>query len=213
MINRLMARAHNKLVFQRRKRTLVRMLAEFLTGNKSFVDVGSGDGSIALLVKQSLGDAKVSGIDILVRPDTAIEVKEFDGKKIPHEDNFADAVTFVDVLHHTDNPDELLSEAARVARKCVVIKDHLSESRFDFAVLRFMDWVGNAPHGVVLPYNYAPRAEWERRFADAGLQIDAFTTDVPLYPWPFSMLFGRSLHFVARLTPAGETPSANPQES
>jgi len=102
----------------------------------------------------------------------------------------------------------LISEAGRVARKAVIIKDHLSENALDHWTLRLMDWVGNAPHGVVLPYNYAPRKDWETWFEKAGLKVDVFDTDVPLYPFPLNLVFGRKLHFVARLTPVDGTPAA-----
>jgi hypothetical protein len=61
-----------------------------------------------------------------------------------------------DVLHHTTDPMVLLREAARVARRSLIIKDHRT-SRIGAAVtLRFMDWVGNRPHHVPLTYNYWP---------------------------------------------------------
>ncbi len=57
----------------------------------------------------------------------------------------------------------------------------------------------NARYGVKLPYNY-----WqERRRFEAcevlGLRVGAWGRDLRLYPWPFDWVFGRSLHFVARL--------------
>lgn len=207
---RLIGSLHKSLVFNRRRSVLARMLADQLAGNDSILDVGSGDGSLALELGTRLGDVKVTGIDVFVRPDTAIEITEFDGSTIPFDDNSVDAVTFVDVLHHTDDPAGLLAEAARVSRNCVVIKDHLQESLFDRLTLRFMDWIGNAPHGVVLPYNYASRKTWDSWFDAADLKNLALTKDVPLYPWPFSLLFGRSLHFIARLEPAESTLTATP---
>jgi hypothetical protein len=63
-----------------------------------------------------------------------------------------------------------------------------------------MDWVGNAHHGVVLPYNYWPEKRWRDAFADLGLGVGDWTQRVPLYPWPASWVFQRRLHFVARLT-------------
>jgi len=68
--------------------------------------------------------------------------------------------------------------------------------------LRFMDWVGNAPHGVVLPYNYQSSGQWGGYFRDAALSIARFDTAIPLYPFPFSLLFGRKLHFIAELKPS-----------
>jgi hypothetical protein len=109
---------------------------------------------------------------------------------------------FVDVLHHAPNSQgitRLLAEACRVSRRFVLIKDHLSESGFDFKTLQFMDWVGNRPHGVVLPYNYRSRDQWNQYFSLAGLNVHDWNDRIPIYPFPFSALFGRRLHFIARL--------------
>ena len=50
----------------------------------------------------------------------------------------------VDVLHHTDDPGILLSEARRVTRRAVVLKDHTRDYMAG-ATLRLMDWGANAP--------------------------------------------------------------------
>ena len=77
----------------------------------------------------------------------------------------------VDVLHQTDDPMNLLREAVRVARQAIVIKDHLLQGAFAYPTLRFMDWVGNARHGVALPYNYWTPAEWHGAFDKLGLAV------------------------------------------
>ena len=69
-----------------------------------------------------------------------------------HPDASFDVVMFVDVLHHTDDPLLLLQEAQRVG-KIILVKDHFRKGFLAGPTLRFMDWVGNAHHGVVLPYN------------------------------------------------------------
>jgi len=194
---------HASLVFDRRTRVLSDRLGRLTKGCESGLDIGTGDGRIARLIMDKNPTIRIEGIDIMVRPETLIPVTKFDGRRIPFADNSFDAVSFVDVLHHTDNQLDLLREAARVSRKLVVIKDHLSENAFDHATLRFMDWVGNAPHGVVLPYNYASRTQWMDWFRQAGLKVESFDTAIPLYRWPFSVLFGRGLHFIASLQPMG----------
>ena len=105
----------------------------------------------------------------------------------------------MDVLHHTQDPAILLREAVRVSRSFVLLKDHLDENIFDDITLRFMDWVGNRPHGVVLTYNYQSRSQWANCFSKCGLVETTWTTRVPLYPPPFSFVAGRRLHFVALL--------------
>ena len=202
MFKKSIGQAHEKLVFNRRVRVLVDQIGALLPPDAEMLDVGTGDGQIAKMIGEQQSGTRVQGIDIMQREVIHIPVTLFDGTTIPMDDNSVDVVTFVDVLHHTDDPQVLISEAARVARKAVIIKDHLSENTLDHATLRAMDWVGNAPHGVVLPYNYAPRRKWDDWFAVAGLNTDKFVTDIPLYPAPLSWVFGRKLHFIARLIPS-----------
>ena len=73
----------------------------------------------------------------------------------------------------------------------------------DDVTLRFMDWVGNRPHGVVLTYNYQSRKQWAEYFLRCGLKEETWTSEVSLYAWPFSLLVGRKLHFVAMLGKTG----------
>jgi SAM-dependent methyltransferase len=202
MLKKTLGRVHDRLVFNRRVRVLVDQIGALVPAGAQMLDVGTGDGQIAKMIGEKQAGAQVQGIDIMLRAKTHIPVSLFDGTTIPFADNGVDVVTFVDVLHHTADPQRLISEAARVARRAVIIKDHLSENAFDHATLRLMDWVGNAPHGVVLPYNYAPRADWDGWFATAGLATDVFDSAIPLYPAPASWVFGRQLHFIARLVPA-----------
>jgi SAM-dependent methyltransferase len=190
---------HDKYVFNRRIRVLARALADLLPQHATVLDVGCGDGNIARLLIEARPDIKIEGIDVLVRPTTHIPVTEFDGHTIPFPDRSFDVVMFVDVLHHTEDPMTLLTEARRVARRAVVLKDHCRDGLLAGSTLRFMDWVGNARHGVVLPYLYWPEASWRSAFRDLGLTPDPWIPKLGLYRWPFSMMFDRKLHFVAKL--------------
>jgi SAM-dependent methyltransferase len=198
----LLKRAHGRAVFGRRVRVLSDFLAARVPSGASVLDIGCGDGAIASSITQKNPSVSVRGIEFAPRPTCLIECAPFDGVTIPHASASFDVCMFVDVLHHA--PDRqgiagLLSEACRVSRRFILIKDHLSESRFDFKTLQFMDWVGNRPHGVALPYNYQSRAEWDRYFLQACLTIQSWCDRIPIYPFPFSALFGRGLHFVAML--------------
>ncbi len=150
----LLAGLHGALVFNRRTRVLSECLAEMLPAHARVLDVGCGDGLIDHLITQRRPDVSIMGIDLIVRPETHVTVQTFDGTHIPFPDGAFDVVMFVDVLHHTDEPETLLREARRVARHGVVHKDHTRDGVLAGATLRFMDWVGNAPHGIPLPYNY-----------------------------------------------------------
>ncbi len=190
---------HEKLIFQRRVKKLAHHLGSQLPNKCSLLDIGCGDGLIDHLISQIKPGLKIEGIDVLIRPETFIPVKAFDGKSIPYADNSFDVVMFVDVLHHTDDPFALLQEAQRVARQAVLIKDHLKHGIFSASTLRFMDWIGNAHHGVTLPYNYWMTEQWQQAFKSLALHITYWETNLHLYPFPASLLFDRSLHFVAYL--------------
>lgn len=190
---------HGKLVFDRRIQRLAAAIAERLPRDARVLDVGCGSGDLALLVMQIRPDVRIEGIDVLVRPDTAIPVHAYDGSHIPFPDNVFDAAMVIDVLHHTDDPGAVLAEIARVAPK-VIIKDHFRDGVAAGLTLRFMDWVGNAAHGVRLPYNYLSQREWRSVWSRLQLGASAVTTRLALYPRPFSWFFDRGLHFVAVLS-------------
>ncbi len=190
---------HARWVHARRVEVLAAMLAELIPAAAQVLDVGCGDGRIGRLMQQTQPSITVRGLEITPRPQCRIPCELFDGRHIPKDDASVDCCMFVDALHHTDDIAALLREAARVSRRYVLVKDHLCESRFDFATLWLMDWVGNRPHGVAVPHNYQSRRQWAAMFTSCGLRVETWHGRTPLYPSPFSVLFGRGLHFIARL--------------
>jgi SAM-dependent methyltransferase len=195
---------HERYIAPRRAGILARHLAPLLPENGRVLDVGCGDGAVSQEIVGLRPDLHIEGIDVLPRGGTPpITISAYDGNRIPFPDQSFDAVLFVDVLHHAADPAQLLHEGARVARKCVVIKDHLADGWLAGTTLRFMDRAGNARHGVALPYNYWRRARWQREFEQAGLFPAVWTDVLRLYPWPASWAFDRGLHFVSRLETAG----------
>jgi SAM-dependent methyltransferase len=193
---------HGAAVFNRRVRVLATHLAGAIPSRGTVLDVGCGDGTVALELMRLRPDLHAEGVDVMARPKVHIPARVYDGETLPFASGGFDYVTIVDVLHHTDDPVVVLREAARVARRGVVVKDHLSEGLFAGPTLRFMDWVGNRGHDVVLPYNYLSREEWQAAFAESGLRIDSTRERLGLYPVPFSWAFDRGLHFVALLVHA-----------
>lgn len=192
---------HDKYVFQRRIKVIANEIVKIIPNQISILDIGCGDGNISNLVKQQKENIRYQGIDIMARPKCAIPFQVYDGVNIPANDGEFDAAQYVDVLHHV--PDEylmnLLKETCRVTNRYLIIKDHLWQNAFDYQTLKFMDWVGNAPYGVKVIYNFKTEKFWLNAFEELGLEVVSMQTKIPLYPGIFNLIFGRKLHFVALL--------------
>jgi SAM-dependent methyltransferase len=194
-----LAPAHRALAFDRRARVLSERLVSISPPNSKILDIGCGDGSIDRLMLAKRPDLTIEGIDVMVRDRTRIPVKAFDGRTINLADGTFDYCMLVDVLHHTTHPQALLAEALRISRRGLIVKDHLADGFLSRPTLRLMDWVGNAPHGVALPYNYLDKAQWISAFDSLGLRSAAWLERLRIYPLPLTFLFDRKLHFLARL--------------
>lgn len=191
---------HERCVKNRRAVVLHNLLCKFFPDQSATVlDIGCGDGGVARYLMQTLPGLQIKGIDPLVRSGTAIPVQPFNGREIPHAAGSFDYCLLVDVLHHAEDPKVLLLEAARVAKKGVIIKDHYAQGLFARTTLRFMDDAHNRRYGVSLPYNYWSPEQWQNGFERAGLVVQQVETRLHLYPIWADWLFGRGLHFISRL--------------
>jgi SAM-dependent methyltransferase len=209
---RSVGRLHEKFVLGRRVNALARILAELMPPGASVLDVGCGSGAVASLIMRVRPDVRIQGVEVLVRPGCKIPCQQYDGKQLPFEDARFDVCMCVDVLHHTDDVAASLRELARASSRFLLIKDHLCENRLDFLVLKFMDWVGNRPLGVVLPYRYQSRRVWKEQFRECGLEERFFATKIPLYPVPVGWIAARRLHFAALLEKAA-APARGPAKA
>lgn len=192
---------HERFIHRRRINVLAKHFADLIARDASVLDVGCGDGKLASLIINIRPDVTIRGIDVLVRQSPAIPVEAFDGQTIPLDSNGVDTVIMVDVLHHTESPGQLLSEAARVARKQVILKDHYLQGFAAHKTLSMMDQVGNARHGVEIPCNYLTPGQWDELYQMTRLKPVECRKKLGLYPPPLSWFFERRLHFVLALEP------------
>jgi len=108
-------------------------------------------------------------------------------------------MSFCSSMSCIHNRPDVILEARRVSRKYVIIMDHDHDGLAAGSPLRFMDWVGNAPHGVGLPYNYWSSGQRRSAFGVLGLKMSEYRGQLGLYPFAGNWVFERSLHFIARL--------------
>ena len=188
---------HGAYVYGRRIRRLSEILSSLILPGCSLLDVGCGDGKLAQLLIEKRPDLRVEGVDVHMRDQTWLPVKLFDGTNLPYPASSFDAVMLIDVLHHTPDPLLLLREALRVSRRFLLVKDHVRAGTAAAARLRFMDRVGNARHGVSLPYNFLASEQWVALRQALNVKVVTELQDLHLYPWPMDYIFGAGLHFAA----------------
>ena len=204
-----LTRRHQQMVFPRRARHIASAIAEMLPPDvQTLLDVGCGDGTIARRVMDRRPGLSATGADVLGRPSVAIPMQVFDGLHVPFDDDQFDAVMLVDVLHHCDEPDVLLAEVARVARRAILIKDHTVAGPFGRSILHFMDWVGNRGHGVRLVYNYWTAHQWDDTWQRHGLTVVECRRRLKLFPAWSRWALESGPHFLIHVAPPEEVPSA-----
>lgn len=196
---RLLGSIHGRLVHSRRARVIADALAPWLPAEGLVIDVGCGDGAVAAHLLARRTGLRIKGYDVMGREHAAIPIHEFDGRRLPLADCSVDAVILVDVLHHCESPSDMLKEAVRVSRGAVLVKDHRLGHPGARALLTAMDWVGNRPHGVALPFNYWDEQQWRAAWRALGLHASRYRSRLGLYPFPFSILLDSGLHFAAVL--------------
>lgn len=89
----------------------VEMLKEFEKNNSSrILDLGCGDGAIAMFLEKEFSSVKINAIDISAESIRLAKEKklantvfeQYDGKKIPFENECFDIVIIASVLHHIE---------------------------------------------------------------------------------------------------------------
>jgi len=172
MLRKMLFHLDERVLFPARTKYLLQHLPQHLTDVDSVLDVGAADGRLAHAMSGSVS-ASFQECDVHVPEKTLIPVVKTDGTTIPFDDDSFDCVMINDVLHHDTEPINILREAKRVARRFVLLKDHYFDNRLDVFGLRVMDFIGNYPYGIRLPYNYLSIQTWNGMFDVLGLRIQS----------------------------------------
>lgn len=146
-------------------------LLKHISDHQSVLDLGAGDGRIAQALLRERPGLSITGVDVGVRTGAAIPVLAYDGQRLPFADRSFDLVLLIDMLHHTEEPERVLGEACRVARRTILIKDHYWERRWDWWLLAISDYLGNKAYDVPLPYTFLRMEAWEHLLRATGLTV------------------------------------------
>jgi SAM-dependent methyltransferase len=195
----LMRRLHAP-IYRFRLRELVKRITPLLRGGERVLDVGCGFGALGRAIMEHPAcpaGVEVRGLERVARDQRLVRVDEYDGRTIPYGDESFDVVILADVLHHEADPHRLLEECRRVARRLLIIKDHVRSGPFAQARLALLDWAANAPYGVPCRFQYNRLEEWRRWHAAHGFTLLEEHTSMRLYPPVVNAIFGGRLQYFA----------------
>ena len=203
-------RWHERSIYGSRVDKLVPAIVEIAGSAGSMLDIGCGDGSLARSVAEGVGATDLHGVDVKLRPKCVIDVKAYDGVKLPFEDARFDLVTINDVLHHAGDPEAVVREALRVLKPTgqLVIKDHFRLGPWSNAVLLAMDVVGNYAPGVLVRGHYLSPPEWVELVSRAGGSVERLIWPLVVHALPWRLVARGEYQFLMRVRRSGATEGA-----
>jgi SAM-dependent methyltransferase len=167
-------------IMERRARTLIAQIGEWLPDTGPVLDLGSGTGHLAARIERETGleviTADVSDMHVTGRRPVVIA----DGA-LPFDDAEFSAALLIFMLAYPKDPAALLAEAARVADGPIILVQSLYSGALGYAWLRWREffWTIIAFHVSKL-LGYVPREarftmNTRRYYTDAALRRDLTT--------------------------------------
>ncbi len=141
----------------------------FLSKKGKILDIGSGTGHTAQLLID-LGFKNVSCVDYLdmnTCPDTKPML--YDGRKLPYKNKEFETALLITVLHHTPDPEIIVKEASRVAKRIVIMEDTYNNF-FQRYLTYAMDSIGNMEFKGH-PHTNKTDKGWQKLFKKNGLKL------------------------------------------
>jgi SAM-dependent methyltransferase len=159
---------------------------------RSLLDVGCGEGVLTEQWAESLGDARVVGIDLddhklraewATRQRPNLEFRAEEATRLPFADDEFDVATAIEVLEHVPDPEATVAEMARVADRWILVSVPREPLWRGLNVARGAYWreLGNTPGHV----NHWSKRSFVRMLSRHGTVEDARS------PFPWTMLLVR----------------------
>ncbi len=174
-----------------RAKIVYKEIAPFLDGN-SLLDIGCGNGLISNLARRQF--QRIQLLDVVRYVPQWLDLpfmKYQDGESLPIGDELFDTVLLLTVLHHSNDPVELLKLAWGAAKKRVIIIESVVgvhqvkpnakyelvglTAEFQIAFAAFVDWFYNRVlhDNVPVPYNFTTPENWQASFLKHKMHLKA----------------------------------------
>ena len=154
---------------RRRAKTKFDAVRPYLRPGDRVLDLGAGEGFVGELVAEAGFEVMLAEVDDRNR--TALEMITYDGESLPLDDDAFDVAIIAYTLHHARRPDKVLAEAARVARRLVILET-VYEREWDRRLVTFLDHSANRLRGMAPEPLAFDRVEgWLERLHARGMRV------------------------------------------
>ncbi len=173
LINKFPPLKHKlRSMYLHRARQIVPHITPFITKADRVLDLGCGTGSIIKLVKKS---ARCQATLVDVQYNAMCDqypVLIYDGRQLPFATRQFTTTLVTAVLHHTQDPHQVLSEAKRVTSKQIIVMEDVFSDVFS----RLITFVGDCLLNweIHSPFTNHTVTDWTKIFNRHHLRISHF---------------------------------------
>lgn len=183
-----------------RENEVARRVAPHLIPGEEVLDFGSGTGRLSAWLARNTG-VRPTLTDLVQYSNRRQElpfVRLDDPYQVPACDGSFDVVLLLFVLHHNpfDAQGKVLAEAARLARRRLIVIEDTPFGRMDQAFNAAWDKLLNLRHGVPTPLAFRPVQEWLGVFDELGLGVRHVESYRP--KWPTLMTYHHTMFVLDR---------------
>lgn len=147
----------------------LRWMENWISFLGSHVEIGSGPGSVLDVMRSK--NYNIDGLDVedhSYREDLRPHL--YDGHTMPFCKHAYDTALLPTILHHTHDPEHVIAEAMRVARRIIIIEDVYESRLMEWMTKRFDSLLNLEFKGH--PHSNRSFTEWKDTFERMGLAIE-----------------------------------------
>jgi len=149
-------------------RRKLRLIEPWLSHQTSLLEIGSGPGSVLMEFRDA--GYQMDALDVSDSSfDASLTPVLYDGARMPFEDGAYDTALLLTVLHHIEDPDAVLAEAARVAGRVIIIED-VYDTPWQRKYTKVADSITNLEF-FGHPHSNRSDSEWRETFAKHDLRL------------------------------------------
>ena len=158
--------------YERAGREMCKDCLNYIKEDSTLLDLGCGSGIIGKEFSRFF-NSEILGLDIIDNRVIEIPFRRYNGKDLSFlKDNSFDAVLINFVLHHCQNPIDLLKESKRVTKDIIVIYENIPEGLLS----KIFCYLHGVSFACLFQKNentgkFLKRKEWETEFEKMGLKV------------------------------------------